>query len=75
MFMMAAERSKRFGFQQPRSYLEVNNKNFSEIQSLNSNYSFGADILKTNFFKVKITITRLKNKDYKEVIDCSDMTF
>ena len=75
MFLYHCPKSKRFGYQQPKSYIEVNNKNSSEIQQMNSDFSFGAQKIKTDFLKVRTIVTRLKNGSYKDYIDCADTVF
>ena len=38
-------------------------------------YCYGTTQLRTTFSKVRVIIVRLKNKKYKENIDCADFTF
>ena len=42
---------------------------------MKSENSFGTEQITTRFYKVRLTITRLKNGNYKEIIDCTDMSF
>ena len=45
------------------------------MRNKNSDVSFGSEQLATYFYKVRVNIVRLKNKKFKETIDCSDFLF
>jgi hypothetical protein len=84
MVLLHAPVSRRYGFQEPRTYLDMApNTNYSIVNNLNREgkqrlLSNGLKMSKkttTRFHRVRVSIVRLKNKKYKENIDCTDFTF
>ena len=75
MFLINAPKSKRFGYQQPKSYIDVGPNNYTLMTNQISNACFGNPTLRTEFFKVRVIIVRLKSGKYKENIDCTDFKF
>ena len=68
MFLMKATKSKKYGYLQPKSYLFVNSeKNYSIMRDTKC---YGSKEIQTYFCAVRVIIVRLKNKSFKENIDC-----
>ena len=68
MYLIHAPTSKRFGYEEPRAYLDVRSaSNFSTIK-------YKSDSIETKFDKVRIIMSKTNNEiNYK--IDISDFTF
>ena len=70
MYLIHAPKSKRFGYEEPRAYLDVRSStNFSTIQNKTNR-----DYIETKFDKVRIIMSKINHETtYK--IDISDFTY
>ena len=69
---MSAPNSFKYGYQEPRTYLDISTSNASCVNNQNNEYQ---DIITTIYSKVRVLIIRLKNKKISEKIDCTDFRF
>lgn len=79
MYLESAPKSKRFGYQIPKSFIDVGPNNITRMvqdpQTVACINTFGGNTIDTKFEKVRIEIVRLKNKSFKENINCADFTY
>ena len=79
MFLLSAPKSQRYGYKEPRFYIDVKEEyNFTAMEK----YKFEAlkavkqpNWIQTSFTKVRVIIFRNKLKNIVEKLDCSDMRF
>ena len=76
MYLRVTETSKRYGYNQPRTYIDINpENNYSSIDNHGSKLCFFNKMVNTQFYRVRVIIIRLKNKRITENIDCADTTY
>ena len=76
MYLIAAPKSRRFGYDEPRTYLEVNEaNNYSQINVDGAPNAKEGAMIQTNFSKVRIRVSKNSKGVYIDKIDCTDFRF
>ena len=76
MYLISAPLSRRFGYEEPRTYLAVNEAtNYSQINNEGCQRAKEGAMIQTNFSKVRIIISKNSTGKFIDKIDCTDFTF
>jgi hypothetical protein len=73
MWLLSAPKSKSFGYQEPRIYIDVEKVN--NFSTYNNNGKDSSDYVRTCFNKVRLVSIKNKRGDMVDKIDMSDFTF
>ena len=76
MYLISAPKSRRFGYEEPRTYMDVTwANNFSQINAEGCANAKEGVMVQTNFSKVRIIMSKNTSGKFNDKIDCTDFTF
>jgi hypothetical protein len=70
MYLIKADKDRRYGYKQPRSYINLTAENYSTMNNTCSGYVYEGTFIKTDFTKVRVI---QEGSNFK--IDCADFRF